>query len=111
MRWYRQSKNLIAVAELLGHASTKTTEIYLKHIKLDELAAVLNEQTVGSTRMFVLGKGFAQVGSHAVLIGEDDTHRLFAEVYADPARPEVRPQEAYDLIFDVAEVDAAPPAI
>jgi integrase len=42
MRWYRQSKNLIAVAELLGHASTKTTEIYLKHVKLDELAAVVN---------------------------------------------------------------------
>ncbi len=42
MRWYRQSKNLIAVAELLGHASTKTTEIYVKHVKLDELAAVVN---------------------------------------------------------------------
>jgi integrase len=42
MRWYRQSQNLIAVAELLGHASTKTTEIYLKHVKLDELAAVVN---------------------------------------------------------------------
>jgi hypothetical protein len=42
MRWYRQSPNLIALAELLGHASTKTTEIYLKHVKLDELAAVVN---------------------------------------------------------------------
>ena len=47
------------------------------------------EQTIGSTRTFVLAKGFTQVGSHAVLIGEDDTRRLFAEVYADPDRPDV----------------------
>lgn len=53
------------------------------------------EQTVGSTRAFVLAKGFTQVGNHAALIGEDDTRRLFAEVYADPDRPEARPQEAY----------------
>lgn len=57
------------------------------------------EQTIGSTRTFVLAKGFAQVGSHAALIGEDDTKRLFAEVYADPDRPEVRPQEAYNSIL------------
>jgi len=59
----------------------------------------MTEQTIGSTRTFVLAKGFIQVGSHAALIGEDDTRRLFAEVYADPDRPEVRPQEAYQAIL------------
>jgi len=57
------------------------------------------DQTIGSTRTFVLAKGFTQVGDHAALIGEDDTKRLFAEVYADPDRPEVRPQEAYKAIL------------
>ena len=56
-------------------------------------------QTIGSTRMFVLAKGFTLVGAHAALIGEDDTRRLFAEVYADPDRPDVRPQEAYQAIL------------
>jgi len=59
----------------------------------------MNEQTVGSTRTFVLAKGFTQVGNHAALIGEDDTRRLFAELYADPDRPEVRPQEAYQAVL------------
>jgi hypothetical protein len=59
----------------------------------------MNEQTVGSTRTFVLAKGFTQVGNHAALIGEDDTRRLFAELYADPDRPEVRPQEAYQALL------------
>ena len=57
------------------------------------------EQTIGSTRTFVLAKGFTQVGSQAVLIGEDDTRRLFAELYADPDRPEVRPQEGYQAVL------------
>lgn len=57
------------------------------------------EQTIGSTRTFVLAKGFIQVGNHSALIGEDDTRRLFAEVYADPDRPDVRPQEAYKAIL------------
>ena len=57
------------------------------------------DQTIGSTRAFVLAKGFIQVGNHAALIGEDDTKRLFAEVYADPDRPDVRPQEAYQAIL------------
>jgi hypothetical protein len=60
---------------------------------------MMPEPTVGSTRTFVLGKGFTQAGAHAVLIGEDDTRRLFAELYADPDRPEVRPQEAYQAIL------------
>jgi hypothetical protein len=57
------------------------------------------EQTIGSTRTFVLAKGFTQVGHHSALIGEDDTKRLFAEVHADPDRPDVRPQEAYKSIL------------
>jgi len=54
---------------------------------------------VGSTRTFVLSKGFAKMGVLVALIGEDDTRRLFAEVYADPDRPDVRPQEAYAAIL------------
>jgi hypothetical protein len=56
-------------------------------------------QTIGSTRTFVLAKGFTEVGNHSALIGEDDTKRLFAEVYADPDRPDVRPQEAYQAVL------------
>jgi len=59
----------------------------------------MTEQTIGSTRTFVLAKGFTQAGSHAALIGEDDTRRLFAELYADPDRPDVRPQEGYQSIL------------
>jgi hypothetical protein len=59
----------------------------------------MTEQTIGSTRTFVLAKGFTQVGDHSALIGEDDTKRLFAEAYADPDRPDVRPQEAYTAIL------------
>lgn len=56
-------------------------------------------QVIGATQLFVLSKGILQVGSHAVLIGEDDTRRLFAELYADPDRPEVRPQEGYQAVL------------
>ena len=59
----------------------------------------MSEQIIGSTRTFVLAMGFTQVGNLAALIGEDDTRRLFAEVYADPDRPDVRPQEAYKSIL------------
>ncbi|MEW6404565.1 MAG: hypothetical protein AB1649_22440 [Chloroflexota bacterium] len=57
------------------------------------------EDTVGSTRTFVLAKGFTQAGKHAALIGDDDSKRLFAELFADPDRPEVRPQEAYQAML------------
>jgi len=57
------------------------------------------EEAVGSTRTFVLTKGFTQAGSHAALIGDDDSKRLFAELFADPDRPEVRPQEAYQAML------------
>jgi hypothetical protein len=59
----------------------------------------MDSAQVGSTRTFVLAKGFTQVGSHTTLIGEDDTQRLFAEIYADPDRPDVRPQEACQAIL------------
>ena len=54
---------------------------------------------VGSTHPFVLSKGIVQVGNCSALVGADDTRRLFAELYADPDRPEVRPQEAYQAIL------------
>lgn len=57
------------------------------------------EEIIGSTRTFVLAKGFTQAGNHAAVVGEDDTKRLFAEVYADPDRSDVRPQEAYMAIL------------
>ena len=59
----------------------------------------MEEQTIGSTRAFVHSKGIVQIGNRSALIGEDDTRRLFAELYADPDRPEVRPQEAYQSIL------------
>ena len=54
---------------------------------------------VGSTHPFVLSKGIVQVGNYSVLVSTDDTKRLFAELYADSDRPEVRPQEAYQAIL------------
>ena len=63
------------------------------------MGAVTAEQAIGSTRTVVLAKGFDHAGWHSVLIREDDTHRLFAELYADPNRPEVRPQEAYQAVL------------
>ena len=66
------------------------------------------EQTIVSTRTFVLAKGFTQVGSHAVLIGEEDTRRLFAELYADPDRPEVRPQEGYQAVLSSMQPGLTP---
>jgi len=58
-----------------------------------------SEQVVGTTQTFVLSQGLTNVGQHAALLGDDDTKRLFAELYADPDRPEVRPQEAYQAIL------------
>lgn len=54
---------------------------------------------VGTTHIFVVGKGIVQIGPLAALLGEDNTKRLFAVLYADPDRPEVRPQEAYQAIL------------
>jgi hypothetical protein len=54
---------------------------------------------VGTTHQFVLAKGFTKVGDHDALIGADGTKRLFAELFADPDRPDVRPQETYQAIL------------
>ena len=54
---------------------------------------------VGATHTFVLSRGFVHLGKHVALLGEDGTRRLFAEVVADPDRPEVRPQEAYQAML------------
>jgi hypothetical protein len=54
---------------------------------------------VGTTHQFVLVKGFTKVGNHDALLGADGTKRLFAELFADPDRPDVRPQEAYQAIL------------
>ncbi len=57
------------------------------------------EGQVGKTQAFVLASGFHQVGGHWVLYGEDGKSRLFAEITADPDRPDVRPQEAYHALL------------
>jgi hypothetical protein len=54
---------------------------------------------VGTTHHFVLSKGFTQVGNLDALIGADGTKRLFTELFADPDRPDVRLQEAYQAIL------------
>jgi hypothetical protein len=54
---------------------------------------------VGTTHQFVLVKGFEKVGNHDALLGADGRKRLFAELFADPDRPDVRPQEAYQAIL------------
>lgn len=56
-------------------------------------------EEVGYTQEFVLAKGFAQVGNFDVLIGDDNTKRLFAEMTADRDRTDVRPIEAYLAIL------------
>jgi hypothetical protein len=53
----------------------------------------------GTTHQFVLVKGFGKIGIHDCLLGTDGTKRLFAEFFADPDRPDVRPQEAYQAIL------------
>ena len=54
---------------------------------------------VGVSHQFVLARGLTEIGRQSTLVGEDDTKRLFAELYADPDRPEVRPQEAYQAML------------
>jgi hypothetical protein len=54
---------------------------------------------VGTTHHFVLSKGFTRIGNLDALIGADGTKRLFAELFADPDRPDVRPAEAYQAIL------------
>jgi len=51
---------------------------------------------IGETRPYVMGKGFLRVSEgFDALLAHNDSKRLFAELEADPDRPEVRPQDAY----------------
>jgi len=61
----------------------------------------MTKQTVqvGTTHLFVLSQGFTRIGAYDALIGADGTKRLFAEFLADPDRPDVRPQEAYQALL------------
>jgi hypothetical protein len=59
----------------------------------------MSKTKVGTTHNFVLVQGFTRVGPYDALIGADGTKRLFAELVADPDRPDVRPQEAYQAIL------------
>lgn len=58
-----------------------------------------SERQVGKTQAFVLARGFHQVGEHWALYGEGGKSRLFAEITADPDRPDVRPREAYHALL------------
>ena len=58
-----------------------------------------DEIKVGSSQAFVLARGLQQVGEYWVLIGEDGRQRLFAELTADPDRPDVRPIDAYRALL------------
>lgn len=54
-----------------------------------------DQEEIGYTQSFVLGKGFASVDEFDALIAHDNTKRLFAQLSADPDRPDVRPNDAY----------------
>ena len=59
----------------------------------------MEEKIVGSTHPFVLSKGIVKLGNYDALVGDDDTKRLFAELYADPDRSDARPREAYQALL------------
>jgi hypothetical protein len=52
-------------------------------------------EEIGFTQSFVLGSGFETVDEFDALLGEGESKRLFAQLTADPDRPEVRPNDAY----------------
>jgi hypothetical protein len=55
---------------------------------------------IGETRPYVMGKGFVNVGEgFDALLAHNDSKRLFAELEADPDRPEVRPLDAYAALL------------
>jgi len=58
-----------------------------------------NQEELGTTEQFVIAKGFTQAGRCPALIGFDGTKRLFAELFADADRPDVRTEEAYRELF------------
>ena len=55
----------------------------------------MNGREVGKTQDFVLAQGFQEMGRYTSLVARDGSWRLLAEFFADPDRPEARPQEAY----------------
>jgi hypothetical protein len=59
----------------------------------------MTKMMVGATHVFVLSQGFTRVSNHDALLGADGARRLFAKLFADPDRPDVRPQEAYQAIL------------
>ena len=58
-----------------------------------------DQEEFGTTEQFVIAKGFTQVRKCPALIGYDGTKRLFAELFADADRPDVRTEEAYRELF------------
>ena len=58
-----------------------------------------NQEEFGTTEQFVIAKGFTQVRNYPALIGFDGTKRLFAEMFADADRLDIRVQEAYRELF------------
>lgn len=63
----------------------------------------MSGREVGKTQDFVLGQGFQEVGGFTALLARDGSQRLLAELFADPDRPEARPQEAYrELLASLA---------
>jgi len=52
-------------------------------------------EEIGFTQSFVLGLGFETIDDFDTLVGDGKTKRLFAQLTADPDRPEVRPNDAY----------------
>jgi hypothetical protein len=63
----------------------------------------MSENEPGRTQDFVVAQGFQEVGGFTALVGRDGSRRLLAEIYADPDRPEARPQEAYrELLASLA---------
>jgi len=46
IRYLRNGGNVVALAEILGHASVTTTQRYLKHLELDELRATIPQLPV-----------------------------------------------------------------
>ena len=77
--------------------------MYLKVISKPSNMPQPKNQTdapIGETRPYVMGKGFTRIDdSYDALIGHNDTKRLFAELEANPDRPEVRPQDAYATLL------------
>jgi hypothetical protein len=60
---------------------------------------MVDQEELGTTEQFVVAKGFTQAGKYPALIGFDGTKRLFAEMFADADRLDIRVQEAYRELF------------